>query len=69
MKVMDPEDILATQLAALKAEHRALDDEILAAAADPLCDQIALRQRKKRKLSLKDAIARIEDQLYPDIIA
>ena len=32
-------------------------------------DQIQLTRLKKRKLQLKDQIARIEDALLPDIIA
>ena len=32
-------------------------------------DQLRLRRLKKQKLALKDKIARIEDQLTPDIIA
>jgi len=32
-------------------------------------DQLTLRRLKKQKLSLKDQIVRIEDQLIPDIIA
>lgn len=69
MKLMDPDDVLRTELATLRTEHRMLDEEIEAATENPLGDQIALRQMKKRKLMLKDRIARIEDQLYPDIIA
>lgn len=57
------------KLAQLRREHRALDEEIVAAAARPGADQLALRRQKKRKLALRDAIAEIEDKLYPDIIA
>ena len=32
-------------------------------------DQMQLTRLKKRKLALKDAIAKIEDQLIPNIIA
>jgi hypothetical protein len=32
-------------------------------------DQLTLRRLKKQKLSLKDRIAAIEDELTPDIIA
>jgi hypothetical protein len=34
-----------------------------------LGDQLQLKRLKKRKLQLKDEIARVEDKLYPDIIA
>lgn len=66
---MDRTDILRQKLAMLMTEHRDLDVAIAAVAADPLSDQVALKRLKKRKLALKDEIARIEDDLTPDIIA
>jgi hypothetical protein len=57
------------QLAELQTEHRDLDDVILRVAADPLQDQLQLQRLKKRKLSLKDQILKLENQLIPDIIA
>ena len=60
---------LRLKLAQLKQEHRDLDDAILVLEASPERDQLRLTRLKKKKLSLKDKIARIEDQLLPDIIA
>jgi hypothetical protein len=60
---------LRQKLAQLKQEHRDLDEAIIALEAAPERDQLHLTRLKKRKLSLKDEIARIEDQLLPDIIA
>ena len=60
---------LRHKLAQLKQEHRDLDNAILALEASAERDQLRLTRLKKRKLSLKDSIARIEDQLLPDIIA
>jgi hypothetical protein len=60
---------LRLKLAQLKQEHRDLDDAILALEAAAERDQLRLTRLKKKKLSLKDEIARIEDQLLPDIIA
>ena len=57
------------QLAELQTEHRDLDDVINRIAADPLQDQLQLQRLKKRKLSLKDQISKLENQLIPDIIA
>jgi hypothetical protein len=34
-----------------------------------LCDQLRLTRMKKRKLQLKDQIARMEDAFLPDITA
>lgn len=59
---------LRARLEALQAEHRALDEEIAQRAETP-GDELALRRLKKRKLMLKDEIARLGNSLYPDIIA
>lgn len=56
-------------LAELKTEHRDLDDVISRVSDEPQFDQIRLQRLKKRKLALKDEIARLENQLIPDIIA
>jgi len=64
------EDVGVRQkLAQLRQEHRDLDDVISALEKAPDRDQLRLTRLKKRKLSLKDKIARLEDQLLPDIIA
>ena len=65
----DEEAAVRAKLDELRAEHRLLDDEIEALGESPLTDQIRLRRLKKRKLQLKDEITRLEDSLYPDIIA
>jgi len=61
--------ILRHRLAQLKQEHRDLDEAIMALEASQDRDQLRLTRMKKRKLALKDEIARLEDQLLPDIIA
>jgi hypothetical protein len=53
----------------LETEHRDLDDVIARLASDPIQDQLQLRRLKKRKLLLKDLIARLRDRLIPDIVA
>ena len=53
----------------LETEHHYLDDVIARLSADPVQDQLQLRRMKKRKLLLKDQIARLRDRLIPDIIA
>lgn len=62
------EQALRAELAALRAEHRDLDAAIAALEGGP-ADALSLRRLKKKKLMLRDRIARIEDMLYPDIIA
>jgi hypothetical protein len=60
---------LRVRLAELKVEHMDLDASVEALNAKPLPDQIQIARLKKKKLLLKDMIARLEDQLTPDIIA
>lgn len=60
---------LRLTLATLIQEHRDLDAAIAAMAEHGAGDQLQLTRLKKRKLQLKDQIARIEDQLLPNIIA
>ena len=66
---MNHEDVLRVRLEVLKRQHRDLDTaiEALHDAVNP--DQLTLKRLKKQKLMLKDQIARIEDELIPDILA
>ncbi|SIO09486.1 YdcH family protein [Vannielia litorea] len=66
---MNHEEVLRVKLAVLKREHRDLDDSIRAIQSSGTGDTFTLQRLKKKKLALKDEIARIEDELYPDIIA
>jgi hypothetical protein len=50
----------------MRQEHRALDEEIARLQAGILDDELALKRMKKRKLQLKDSIARLESALIPD---
>ena len=60
---------LKERLAALKSEHRDLDEVIARVGEAGVYDQLMMKRLKKRKLALKDQIALIESQLQPDIIA
>ena len=66
---MSEEEALRRKLDELKTEHRDLDDIIDRLAHQFPYDQLKLQRLKKRKLVLKDLIARVESQLLPDIIA
>ena len=66
---MKTEDILRVELEVFRHEHRDLDDAIAALIQIGTADQLTLKRLKKKKLVLKDMIARIEDRLTPDIIA
>lgn len=66
---MDHREVLRAELAAFINEHRDLDAAIAALDQTGHADPLTIRRLKKRKLALKDKIARIEDELLPDIIA
>ncbi len=66
---LDPQEVLRVKLQVLRREHRDLDDAIAALQERGTADPLTLRRLKKQKLMLKDRIARIEDELTPDIIA
>jgi hypothetical protein len=60
---------LREELVWLREEHRALDVAIGEAEDAGPSDQLQMRRLKKKKLQLKDQISKLEDQLFPDIIA
>lgn len=62
-------DDLQRQLEELISEHRDLDDVIARITEEVPFDQLQVQRLKKRKLQLKDQIARLESFLLPDIIA
>lgn len=66
---MDETTALRRKLEELKEEHRDLDSAISHLAEQAPFDQIKLQRLKKRKLLLKDEIAKAESRLLPDIIA
>ena len=57
------------RLRQLRIEHRALDDVLHRLQLDLYIDQVQMRRLKKRKLMIKDQIARLESQLIPDLNA
>lgn len=63
------DESLEAQLAELRQDHADLDAAIHALTATPVPDLIVIGRLKRKKLALKDEIARIEDFLNPDIIA
>ena len=65
----DEEARLRSQIAALREEHQDLDDSVRALEAMPRADQLQIARLKKKKLILRDQIAKLEDRLTPDIIA
>ena|SRR5690606_1647439 len=59
---------LRLEFARLKQEHADFDAAINAMVATG-CDPLQVQRMKKKKLALKDRIARVEDRIIPDIIA
>lgn len=64
----DPAELarIAHRLAELRQEHRDLDLAIDRLHENIASDELALKRLKKRKLHLKDTIARMESALIPD---
>ena len=57
------------KLRQLRIEHRDLDQVIARLQLDIHVDEVQMRRLKKRKLLLKDQIARLESQSIPDLNA
>jgi hypothetical protein len=53
----------------LKGEHHDLDDAIDHLVATGTFEELKIKRLKKRRLQLKDDIARLENTLIPDILA
>jgi hypothetical protein len=69
LRAEDGQADLTAELNRLKEEHRDLDSAIDALERNVVADQLQIQRLKKRKLTLRDRIAYVEDQLTPDIIA
>ena len=65
MQPFDPAET-SRKLSELRLEHRELDGAIIRLQADIANDELAIKRMKKRKLQLKDQIARLESALIPD---
>ncbi|SIS70997.1 YdcH family protein [Paracoccus saliphilus] len=66
---MSHDEIIRAELAVLRVTHRELDQEITTLSEQKLTSTLTLQRLKKQKLALKDQIARLEDEVTPDIIA
>jgi len=62
-------EAMTALLAELRVEHRRIDNEIIALRETGAVDMLKVGRMKKIKLSIKDQITYIENQLTPDIIA
>ena len=68
MNHQDPAEVVR-RLTELRTEHRDLDQAIAQLAALSGQDELQIKRLKKRKLMLKDAIAKLESDLIPDLNA
>jgi hypothetical protein len=69
--MLTPDELAALRerMDALSMEHRDLDDAIDVMSQAVYVDQLQLKRLKKRKLVLKDTLARMRSLLIPDLNA
>jgi len=60
---------IQNEIAMMESEHRDLDLAIKQLGEVLPFDQLKLQRLKKRKLFLKDEMAKLRSQILPDIIA
>ena len=60
---------IQNQISMMESEHRDLDSVIERLGEVLPFDQLKLQRLKKRKLFLKDEMAKLRSQILPDIIA
>jgi hypothetical protein len=66
---MEEELVLIKKLEALTMHHQELDAMIDKLNAEKFRDDFQLHRLKKEKLQLRDEICKLQDAIYPDIIA
>jgi hypothetical protein len=67
--MLNDRDAILRKLHELRSEHRDLDTVVVRLTETGPVDQLQLQRLKKRKLLLKDEVARLESRLIPDSIA
>lgn len=65
----DDRGSIRLELERLRQEHQDLDAAVLALQTQPGRNQLQIVRIKKRKLILRDQIAKLENLLTPDLIA
>ena len=66
---MDDEVIMEKELQGLRDTHQQVNGEMKRLMDSPFQNQLGIMRLKKKMLQLKDAMCRVEERLYPDIIA
>ncbi len=67
-EISEAED-LRQSIAELERQHRELDATIAEMVERAFFDQLEVARLKKRKLRIKDSIAKLKNQLIPDLDA
>jgi len=68
-EISEEEAALHARVRLLRQEHADLDASIEALGQASIPDQLLIARLKRKKLSLKDEIVKIEARILPDIIA
>lgn len=66
---VETQEKILQQIAIMESEHSDLDAVIERLGEDLPFDQLKLQRLKKRKLILKDEMAKLRSRILPDIIA
>ena len=66
---VETQEKILQQVAIMESEHSDLDAVIERLGEDLPFDQLKLQRLKKRKLVLKDEMAKLRSRILPDIIA
>ena len=66
---VETQEQIMQQIAKMESEHSDLDAVIERLGEDLPFDQLKLQRLKKRKLVLKDEMAKLRSRILPDIIA
>ena len=66
---VETQEWILQQIAIMESEHSDLDAVIERLGEDLPFDQLKLQRLKKRKLVLKDEMAKLRSRILPDIIA
>ena len=66
---VETQEQILQQIAIMESEHSDLDAVIERLGEDLPFDQLKLQRLKKRKLVLKDEMAKLRSRILPDIIA
>ena len=66
---VETQERILHQIAKMESEHSDLDAVIERLGEDLPFDQLKLQRMKKRKLVLKDEMAKLRSRILPDIIA